>query len=123
LAKGKHLGVDLQDMKLTWDSSPYFTSREDLLSQVFQDDEGTWQLGDTAKKAFGFLKLNTEQETVQRFYNAQLKMTSENANEQNFLKRMQTPDLSTMRREDGLIKFRNNNLLESEFRRKVLGDK
>lgn len=123
LAKGKHLGVDLQDMKLTWDSSPYFTSREDLLSQVFQDAEGTWQLGDTAQKAFGFLKLNTEQETIQRFYNAQLKMTSEDVNEQKFLKRMQTPDLSTMRREDGLIKFRNNNLLESEFRRKVLGDK
>jgi hypothetical protein len=137
LASGRHLTIDLSQMGLTWDSSPYFDSPEDLQSHVFQNEEGEWKLSDRATKAFRFLGLNTEQETIQRFHKAQSKLTSVDEEAQKFLKRMRMPDLQNMRREDGLIRFRTRrarsvpkvgrilgeSIQEEEFRLKVMGDK
>lgn len=123
LATGKHLGLDLAEMKLTWDSSPYFESLQDLQSHISKNEEGQWELSEQAADAFRFFKLNTEQETIQRFYNAQAKMTSDRPEEQEFLKRMRTPDLSALRTEGGFIKFRGVNILEDEFRSRVMGAK
>lgn len=123
LAAGKHLGLDLAEMKLTWDSSPYFESLQDLQSHISKNEEGQWELSEQAADAFRFFKLNTEQETIQRFYNAQAKMTSDRPDEQEFLKRMRTPDLSALRTEGGFIKFRGINILEDEFRSRVMGAK
>jgi hypothetical protein len=120
LSTGRHLGLDLAEMKLTWDSSPYFESLQDLQSHISKNKEGQWELSEQAAGAFRFFKLNTEQETIQRFYNAQAKMTADRPEEQEFLKRMRTPDLSALRTEGGLIKFRGANILEDEFRSAVM---
>jgi len=123
LSTGKHLGLDLAEMKLTWDSSPYFESLQDLQSHISKNEEGQWELSEQAAGAFRFFKLNTEQETIQRFYNAQAKMTADRPEEQEFLKRMRNPDLSALRTEGGFIKFLGVNILESEFRSRVMGAK
>ena len=123
LSTGRHLGLDLADMKLTWDSSPYFESLQDLQSHISKNEEGQWELSEQAAGAFRFFKLNTEQETIQRFYNAQAKMTADRPEEQEFLKRMRNPDLSALRTEGGFIKFLGVNILESEFRSRVMGAK
>jgi hypothetical protein len=123
LSTGRHLGLDLAEMGLTWDSSPYFGSLQDLQRHISKNEEGQWELSKQAADAFRFFKLNTEQETIQRFYNVQAKMTADRPDEQEFLRRMQTPNLSALRVEGGFIKFRGVNILESEFRKEVMGDK
>lgn len=89
LANKEHLGIPLGG-KLSWNSSPYFASEQELSQHITKED-GEWKLSEVAEKAFATLNLNTEQETIIRFYDAQRKMLPTSGDHEEVLRSLRTP--------------------------------
>jgi len=125
MAAGKHLNVQLgQDF--TFNSSPYFSSLEDLNSQVTQNEEGIWEVSDDVAKAFGVLGLSVEQEAIINFYNAQSKLVPTTPELQELFRRQQTPDFEGWEHmiTDGIWRNRSGARFSvEEFQKTVMGAK
>jgi hypothetical protein len=123
IINNKHLGHDLKDITFSYNSSPYFDSREQLDANISKQEDGTWKVSDTVSQVMNVLKIDPSDAGIEKFYGAQRALTLPTDSPLYTQFRLnRNPDLDFMRKsEDGTqLLFSEGAIRTDLFKTKVL---